>query len=87
LDEPRRRTALNLDSRRARELLPQRVRDYKAAADGDPSRLGTASPFNLKLESLRLGDFIPAESTVRLLETVGGARDLVPGGLVRRGGG
>jgi hypothetical protein len=33
------------------------VRDYKAAAGGDPSRLGTASPFNVKTESLRLGDF------------------------------
>jgi hypothetical protein len=33
------------------------VRDYKAASGGDPSRLGTASPFNIKLESLRLGDF------------------------------
>jgi hypothetical protein len=28
------------------------VRDYKAASGGDPSRLGTASPFNIKLESL-----------------------------------
>jgi len=27
------------------------------AAGGDPSRLGTSSPFNIKLESLRLGDF------------------------------
>jgi hypothetical protein len=33
------------------------VRDYKTAAGGDPSRLGTASPFNIKVESLRLGDF------------------------------
>ncbi|WP_224366175.1 ATP-binding protein [Hyalangium versicolor] len=33
------------------------VRDYKAASGGDPERLGTASPFNIKLESLRLGDF------------------------------
>lgn len=37
------------------------VRDYKAAAGGDPSRLGTASPFNIKLESLRIGDFTPDE--------------------------
>ncbi|WP_322748388.1 MULTISPECIES: ATP-binding protein [unclassified Frankia] len=37
------------------------VRDYKAAAGGDPSRLGTSSPFNIKLESLRLGDFTPDE--------------------------
>ena len=33
------------------------VRDYKMASGGDPSRLGTASPFNVKLESLRLGGF------------------------------
>jgi hypothetical protein len=33
------------------------VRDYKAASGGDPSRLGTASPFNIKVASLRLDDF------------------------------
>lgn len=33
------------------------VRDYKAAAGGDPDRLGSASPFNIKAESVRLGDF------------------------------
>ncbi|CUU57352.1 hypothetical protein Ga0074812_11212 [Parafrankia irregularis] len=37
------------------------VRDYKAASGGDPSRLGTSSPFNIKLESLRLGDFTANE--------------------------
>lgn len=37
------------------------IRDYRAAAGGDPSRLGTASPFNIKLESLRLGDFTSDE--------------------------
>ncbi|WP_304608713.1 hypothetical protein [Hyalangium versicolor] len=37
------------------------VRDYKAASGGDPNRLGTASPFNIKLESLRLGDFTREE--------------------------
>src|SRR5215470_3505935 len=37
------------------------VRDYKAASGGDPTRLGSASPFNIKLESLRLGDFTPDE--------------------------
>src|SRR5215468_3817879 len=37
------------------------VRDYKAASGGDPNRLGTASPFNIKLKSLRLGDFTPDE--------------------------
>jgi hypothetical protein len=37
------------------------VRDYKAASGGDPGRLGTSSPFNIKVESLRLGDFTPDE--------------------------
>ncbi|XXY54388.1 AAA family ATPase [Sorangium sp. So ce269] len=37
------------------------VRDYKAQSGGDPSRLGTSSPFNVKVESLRLGDFTPDE--------------------------
>ena len=32
------------------------VRDYKAASGGDPTRLGTSSPFNVKLESMRLGN-------------------------------
>jgi DNA polymerase III delta prime subunit len=33
------------------------VREYKAASGGDPSRLGTSSPFNIKVKSFRLGDF------------------------------
>lgn len=37
------------------------VRDYKAASGGDPTRLGTSSPFNIKLKSLRIGDFDPDE--------------------------
>jgi len=37
------------------------VRDYKAAAGGDPSRLGSASPFNIKVKSLRIGDFTAGE--------------------------
>jgi hypothetical protein len=37
------------------------VRDYKAASGGDPERLGTSSPFNIKLKSLRLGDFTREE--------------------------
>ena len=41
------------------------VRDYKAAAGGDSSRLGTSSPFNIKVKSLRLGDF--TEADVRVL--------------------
>jgi hypothetical protein len=37
------------------------VRDYKAASGGDSTRLGTASPFNIKVESVRLGDFTEAD--------------------------
>jgi hypothetical protein len=37
------------------------VRDYKAASGGDPQRFGTSSPFNVKVESLRFGDFTEAE--------------------------
>ncbi|MFI5715936.1 ATP-binding protein [Nocardia sp. NPDC051750] len=33
------------------------VRDYKAASGGDPTRLGTAGPFNIKVKSFRIGDF------------------------------
>lgn len=33
------------------------VRDYKAASGGNPTRLGTASPFNISVKSLRIGDF------------------------------
>lgn len=37
------------------------VRDYKAASGGDGTRLGTSSPFNIKVESLRMTDFDPAQ--------------------------
>jgi hypothetical protein len=37
------------------------VRDYKAASGGDPTRLGSSSPFNVKIESLKLGNFEPAQ--------------------------
>ena len=37
------------------------VRDYKAASGGDPNRLGTSSPFNIKVESLRLGNLEPPD--------------------------
>ena len=33
------------------------VRDYKAASGGDPTRLGSSSPFNIKTSSMRLGNF------------------------------
>jgi DNA polymerase III delta prime subunit len=38
------------------------VRDYKAASGGDPTRLGTSSPFNVKVKSLRIGDFTRDEA-------------------------
>ncbi|MEZ4315271.1 MAG: AAA family ATPase [Polyangiaceae bacterium] len=37
------------------------VRDYKAAAGGDATRLGTSSPFNVKIESMRLGNLPPED--------------------------
>jgi len=33
------------------------VRDYKKASGGDPTRLGSASPFNILVDSLRIGNF------------------------------
>jgi hypothetical protein len=35
----------------------RQVRDYKAASGGEPTRLGSASPFNIAIASLRLSDF------------------------------
>jgi len=37
------------------------VREYKTASGGDGARLGTASPFNVKVESLRLDTLTPAQ--------------------------
>jgi hypothetical protein len=37
------------------------VRDYKAASGGDPTGLASASPFNIKVKSMRMGDFTQAE--------------------------
>jgi hypothetical protein len=37
------------------------VREYKTASGGDGERLGTASPFNVKVESLRLDMLTPAQ--------------------------
>ena len=37
------------------------VREYKAASGGDASRLGSASPFNIKVESFTLASFTPRE--------------------------
>jgi len=37
------------------------VRDYKVASGGDPTRLGTSSPFNIKEKSLRIVNFTEAD--------------------------
>ena len=37
------------------------VRDYKSASGGNPGRLGTSSPFNIKVKSLKLQNFTPEE--------------------------
>jgi hypothetical protein len=37
------------------------VRDYKMASGGDPNRVGTSSPFNINVKSMRLGDFTENE--------------------------
>jgi hypothetical protein len=37
------------------------VRDYRAAGGADPDRLGTSSPFNVKVDSPRLPDFTKEE--------------------------
>ncbi len=37
------------------------IRDYKAASGGDPTRLGTSSPFNIKEESFRIVNFTEAD--------------------------
>jgi hypothetical protein len=60
------------------------VRDYKAAAGGDPNRLGTSSPFNIKLESLRLGDFGLAEVTALYGQhTADTGQEFAPGAVDR----
>ena len=37
------------------------VRDYREAAGKDPERFGSASPFNIKVKSVRLGNFSETE--------------------------
>ena len=44
------------------------VRDYKAASGGDTTRLGTASPFNIKVESLTLSTFRDDEVRAFLMQ-------------------
>ncbi len=44
------------------------VRDYKAASGGNPSTLGSSSPFNIAVQSLRLGDFTEQEVQTLLLQ-------------------
>jgi hypothetical protein len=44
------------------------VRDYKTASGGDGGRLGTASPFNVKVKSLTLAAFSDADVRALLLQ-------------------
>ncbi len=44
------------------------VREYKAASGGDGERLGTASPFNVKVESMTLAGFTDEEVRALLLQ-------------------
>ena len=44
------------------------VRDYKAASGGDAQRIGSASPFNVKVESLALATFSEAEVRALLMQ-------------------
>ena len=61
------------------------VRDYKAASGGDPGRLGTSSPFNIKVDSLRLDDFTHAQ-VAELYEqhTAGHRPEVLPRGRPAR---
>ncbi|MGH3387671.1 MAG: nitroreductase/quinone reductase family protein [Actinomadura sp.] len=60
------------------------VRDYKAASGGDPNRLGTSSPFNVKVASFRLADFT-FEQVTELYEqhTVATGQKFTPEALQR----
>ena len=44
------------------------VRDYKMASGGDAPRLGTSSPFNVKVESLKLGTFTREQASALYLQ-------------------
>jgi hypothetical protein len=60
------------------------VRDYKAASGGDPNRLGTASPFNIKIASLRIGDFSADEvSALYEQHTAETGQKFTPGAVER----
>jgi hypothetical protein len=60
------------------------VRDYKVASGGDPGRLGSSSPFNIKLESLRLGDFSRDEMAALYAQHTGDTGQPFTGGAVDR---
>jgi len=44
------------------------VRDYKMASGGDAPRLGTSSPFNVKVKSLKLGTFTREQASALYLQ-------------------
>lgn len=39
----------------------RQIRDYKAASGGNPETFGSASPFNIAVESLRIANFTPEQ--------------------------
>ena len=60
------------------------VRDYKAASGGDASRMGTSSPFNIKVESMRLGDFSADEvATLYAQHTAEAGQPFTPEAVAR----
>ncbi|MCK9925128.1 ATP-binding protein [Frankia sp. AgPm24] len=60
------------------------VRDYGSAAGEKSSRLGTSSPFNIKLESLRLGDFTVDEVTELYAQhTADTGQEITPAAVAR----
>jgi hypothetical protein len=62
------------------ELIGLRdVRDYRAASRGDPTRLGTSSPFNVSVKSLRIGDFTQQQvAALYAQHTAETAQELTP---------
>jgi len=60
------------------------VCDYKTASGGDPSRLGSPSPFNIKVKSLRIGDFTEQDVKELLAQhTQATSQDFVPAAVDR----
>jgi len=60
------------------------IRDYKAAAGGDPVRLGGPSPFNVAVKSIRIGDFTMEEvASLYQQHTDDTGQEFTPGAVER----